>query len=698
MTATISGCAAKRDSYDVPEVLLPEQFKHDGSAATTNPGSPLDPQSLAGNDEHQLPLDQGLPRWWEVFASDGLNELVELTMARNHDLRINTLRVTQDWLRYRQTSGDELPKITAPFQAKIEAPDDGIGSVPPGGEVHSRTLFQASLRGDWRVDLWGELRSLNEAAEFRMWRSIFNHDAVQMEIIATVVEAYIEYLTINDRLRVARDSERVMNEMLAAVDQRLTGGDATLIDLEQQRAATHGVKAVLPELKLQQAEALHRLAQLSGGIPKEFELPESGLDSLSFPNVIPGLPAALLLRRPDVRQVEAEMLAADADIDVARARILPPLDLSAQVGYGSRHLAQLFSPHTLFWNAIANLSVSIFDGGRQRRERDFAVARHEELVETYYRTIYNAVREVEDALVSIELTGQRLEILDRSVEASRQAMLHSKEAYKHGAVDYLTLLYNLNTHHNKLDEYLRVRQERQRAMVGLLRALGGGTPNLLPLPGEGTRPQPVPESTGGALAVLAALQPRAIFSVSNDLEPFLADLSRPRLPNGDSVPAPSMQTTPHHPTMTVAALPTNSEPEKNDREQPSTPADPIDELLQQRLQEAATTQKNPSYSYAIQFVLAVGMDGDMRAIRKLLTEASRLGLANRVHLYQAEDEPLWRALYGRFDSPGAVTAAIDQLPRGLLEFAPYPRRMADSLEQKGSDNQTPEPGHLANRQ
>ena len=735
LTVSVVGCAAKRDNYDVPEVLLPEQFKYADSAATVD--TPLDFKSLAEGDEPLLSLDQGLPRWWQVFASDELNELVELTLTRNHDLRINTLKVTQDWLRYRQSRGGELPKITLPLQAKIEAPDDGIGSVPPGGEVHSRTLYQASLRGDWRVDLWGELRSLSEAAEFRMWRSIFNHDAVQIEILATVVDAYIEYLTINDRLRVARDSERVMDEMLAAVDQRLSGGDATLIDLEQQRAATHSVKAVLPELELQREEALHRLAQLSGGIPKDFELAELGLDSLSFPEVIPGLPAALLLRRPDVRQVEAELLAADADIDVARARILPPLDLTAQIGYGSRHLAQLFSPHTLFWNAIGNLSATIFDGGRLRRERDFAVARHEELVETYYRTIYNAVREVEDALVAIELTGRRLEILNRSVEASRRAMLHSREAYEYGAVDYLTLLYNINTHHNKLDEYLRVRQERQRAMVRLLRALGGGAPNLLPLPDGGKRPEAVPESAGGVMAVLSALQPRTVFSVSDNLEPFLADLSMPRvhggvgqMPEESAVSQAGDYISSHYSITSTTPSSVNSEPESglgsastsdlvsssasgsvlvsgsnSDSEtsldggaRATDTEDSVDGLLRQRLREANSIRDHTSYPFSIQFVLAVGMEGDLRAIRKLFAEASRLGLADKVHLYKSKDEPLWRALYGSYGTPAEVTVAIDQLPKGLLEFAPYPRQMTDNRKPKDPDNLAPEKESLANRQ
>ncbi|HDQ41157.1 MAG TPA: efflux transporter outer membrane subunit [Desulfonatronum sp.] len=485
---SLAGCAVKRDAYDVPEIPLPEAFLQKPLLEET----PL--VSLS-----ETPLDSILPAWWRVLGSEELDRLMDIALAHNQDLRIASLRVAHTLARHEQAVGGQWPTISIPARVGVEAPRQGIGDNPRGSAVESHNIYEVSVRGDWRFDLWGEKRALAEAAEYRLWKATFDHDAIRMNVIADVTTAYAEYLSLTDRLRIARETERVVQEMLDAVERRLNQGDATRLDYEQQRSAVFGVKAVIPELELQREEVVHRLSRIVGLTPADFETSGENLESLALPTVIPGIPAALLLRRPDVRTVEADLLAADADIDVARARILPPLDLTAQIGYGSRHFSEWFMPHSLAYNAIASISAALFDGGVRKSEEKFAQARNEELVELYVRVLYDATREVEDALATLRRTEERLAALDVACEASGLALEYSQTMYSLQAADYLTLLITERTHHRNLDERLQVRLERHKGLIRLFQALGGGVEVGAPLPGKGLRPHVDLAAVGGSI-------------------------------------------------------------------------------------------------------------------------------------------------------------------------------------------------------
>lgn len=502
--ASLAGCAVKRDRYDVPAVPLPERY----AKAPPVGGAAQAGSNAVAEAVPSMALSGALAEWWRLLGSAELDALMDRALANNPDLRIAALRLTQSQARLFQAGADKVPVLTLPMQSKIEAPVNGIGSVRPGGEINSRRTYQASLRGDWRPDIWGERSALYDSAEMQMWRATFQRDDVQRTTVANVTAAYVEYLTLNDRLRVALETAKALGEMLASVEARLDKGDATVTELEQQKAAVYSAKAVIPVLEQQREVVRNRLATLLGSAPGGLELSDGGLDTLNFPAVLPGIPSALLLRRPDVRAVEARLLAADADIDVARTRILPPLDLTAQIGYGSYHMSQLFQPQTLFWSAIANLSATIFDSGKRSREADFAQAVYEELVETYVRVVYDAVREVDDSLSAIRLIGNRLERQRAAMDAARRAWDFSQESYMAGAVDYLVVLDTERTYHRNLDDWYNVRMERYRSLINLFSALGGGGKKGDALPGSGARPATLTAEIDYG-AVLSATVPRS---------------------------------------------------------------------------------------------------------------------------------------------------------------------------------------------
>lgn len=469
----MSGCAIKRDKYELPLLNLPAQYpKAAVGVVDTNPAT----SSSSVSAPSTVLLNLKLTEWWRLLGSRELNSLMDRALANNTDLRIATLRIAQSKARLSQAGADRLPAISLPLQSSSSYPENGVGNGRASGNK-LKTTNQFSLKAVWRPDIWGENASLYESAEMQLLRATYQRDDMQRNVVANLVVTYIEYLSLNDRLRVAQDTEKALSNMLTSVGERLKAGDATITELEQQKAAVYSVKATIPVLGQQRETVLNRLAGLLGSAPVELKLSSSGLDSIKFPQVLPDMPSALLVRRPDVRAAEFRLLSADADIDVARARVLPPLDLTAQIGYGSLHLSQILLPQSLFWNTIANLTISIFDAGKRTKEVEFSRALHEELLETYVRVIYEAAREVDNSLSGLSYTKKRLETQQVATESALLAWKYSQEAFMAGAVDFLILLDTQRTHQRNLDDLYNVRMDRYRSLVNLFSALGGGIPN-----------------------------------------------------------------------------------------------------------------------------------------------------------------------------------------------------------------------------
>lgn len=495
LSSLYSGCAIKRSGYDVPEIPLPTEYKN-------APASPVADEAPSPASPASAQQDPGMIEWWRSFGSPELSSLIDRGIANNLDIRIATFKIAQAKARSDQAGAGQYPTFSAPFGESIQAPGGEVGSVPVTSTKNKTTqkLYQASLQGNWRIDLWGEQSALAESATLQVWQAAFERDNVQRNVVGNLTTSYIEYLSANDRLRIAREADEVLSGILTTIQKRLDVGDATIIDLEQQKAAIYAVRSTIPSIEQQREEAINNMALLLGTVPSTLKLSNAGLDSLLLPTVIPSLPSSLIFRRPDVRSMEAKLLASDADVDVARARILPPLDLSTQVGYSSLALSGLFQPVGLFWNAMLNLTISIFDGGKRSSQRDEAQAAQEEMVETYARTIYQAVREVETSLAGIRLTTKRFEAQQEATVAAQRAWDASSEVFAVGGLDYLSLLDSGRTYLRYLDEHERIKMDRYRGYVTLFQALGGGADFGQRIPGKGVRPSPVRGKFAGVAA------------------------------------------------------------------------------------------------------------------------------------------------------------------------------------------------------
>ncbi len=505
----LTGCISLPGSYRIPDLSLPAQYQDAASTGTapstsgqtaaapveTSPSNPPEPAPA------KTPVD-----WWRDFGNRELQGLIDRALSNNPDIRIALNRIVQAKARAEQAAAGKYPGLSAPLVIAQQSPGGvTVGTAPAGGVSNvssnrtSQRTYQASIRADWRLDIWGEQSALADSANFQLWRAVHERENVQRNLTASLATHYVEFLSLNDRLRIAVETEEVLSATLATIEKRVKAGDATLSELEQQRAAIFAIRATIPTLEQQKLDAIGAMAFLLGTVPGKLKLSNDGLDSLTIPSVAPGLPSALLLRRPDVRVAEAQLLAANADVNVARARILPPMDLSAQIGYSGIALSQLFQPQTLFWNVVDNLVVSIFDGGRKRNEQLFSQAVREEMVESYARTVYQAMKEVESALTAVRLAERRLTAQWEASKAARRAWDINTRVYAVGGIDYLSLLETQRSYHRYQDDYQKIRMEFFRGYISLFQALGGGlkAERRAPADDEATAgsTRPLPRST-----------------------------------------------------------------------------------------------------------------------------------------------------------------------------------------------------------
>lgn len=448
-TWALAACESTGPKVDTSSIPLPATFRNSSGLADAAPAT------------NGMRAD-----WWMQYGSEELNRLVDRSLAYNADLRVATLQLAQTKIRADQARGGRLPSLSAPMRAVVQS---------QGTTTDSTQNSQLGLSSTFRLDVWGEQRALVDSADMQLERAVHERENVQRTTIGNLVSAYIAYLSISDSILIARENEAVANEILRNVEKRMALGDATSDELEQQRAAVFSQLAAMPGLENQQEDQRNAISRLVGGLPGNLVLSNKGLDALQLPSVRAGLPSALLLGRPDIRMMEARMRSANANIDVARARLLPPIDLSTSVGYSGATLASLFQPQNFLVNTAAALVASIFDGGVKRGEQAFAQSYYEEMVETYGRTVLQAVRDVESALANLKATSRRLEAQKAVTRSALNLFKIGSDAYASGAIDQTALLESRKNYQRSADESQRAKADMLRSYATLSYALGLGS-------------------------------------------------------------------------------------------------------------------------------------------------------------------------------------------------------------------------------
>ncbi|HWA91103.1 MAG TPA: TolC family protein [Rhizomicrobium sp.] len=414
------------------------------------------------------------PEWWKIFGSDEMAGLVAQAQSDNLDIAAAASRVLQADAQVTIQRSALFPQLSA--QAQAERAGNSGGSLSNGGSPISGTgnVFGLSVGATYQLDFWGlardNLRSANEALK----SARYAQQVVALTVTANTASRYMTVLALRQRIAIAKENIAAINDILNVIKLRVSAGAASDLDLRQEEAQVEAVEAQLPTLEEQETEARFTLALLLGRPPEEFAVTTQNLDGLAAPVVAPGLPSELLLRRPDVAQAEANLAAAHADVDAARAAFLPQIGLSADGGFASAAIGTLLHGSNFGWDIGANLLQTIFDGGKLAGQKDLAKATETLLVANYRQAVLAAYSDVETALQQVANGNKTKDHLVREVKAARDAFTIAKLQYEHGATDLLTVLQAQQTLFSAQDQLVQATQARLQASVHLYEALGGG--------------------------------------------------------------------------------------------------------------------------------------------------------------------------------------------------------------------------------
>jgi outer membrane protein TolC len=278
-----------------------------------------------------------------------------------------------------------------------------------------------------------------------------------------------------DRLTTAVANVQNVTEVLSTVQKRFAIGEGSDIEVQQQATALAQARAVVPQLALAKEQTMLRLATLVGVNPQSLSLTGSSLATLTLPSAPRALPSSLLTQRPDLRKAEFDLLSANADIAAARGRLLPSFTLSAETGYGSNFLGELFTP--IGWYSILASSVSgvLFDNGKSLSDIELRKAVYNERSENYRQRVLDALRDVEDSLANVRLSAQVEEAQQVALERATRAYELAQMGLQLGTTDYLTILETERTRYQIEDARVQARLDRLTASVALFRSLGGST-------------------------------------------------------------------------------------------------------------------------------------------------------------------------------------------------------------------------------
>ena len=316
------------------------------------------------------------------------------------------------------------------------------------------------------------MAAARDSAEQALKASEYDRDTVELTLLSSVANSYVQTLALNEQLRIARLNLNNAQRVLNIVQTRHDAGSATALELAQQKSLVAAQQRQLPLMAQQAQDARITLAVLLGKPVSALAASDTPLSRLSWPDIGSGVPSELLTRRPDIASAEAKLAAARADVSVARAAMLPSLTLSASLGSGADRLSDVLrSP---FYNLTAGLAGPIFNNGRLSAERDKATARQQELLQTYRASIISAFGDVEKALNSASGLDQQRQWQDEELKQAQRAFDIAESRYKAGAEMLLTVLETQRVLYAAQDQHVQLRMARLQASIALYKALGGG--------------------------------------------------------------------------------------------------------------------------------------------------------------------------------------------------------------------------------
>jgi multidrug efflux system outer membrane protein len=438
--------------YKTPTVDVPQQYR------APAPEQAAQASSL-GNEQ-----------WWQVYQDPVLTRLIHTAIAQNYDVRIAAARVLEAQAQVGITRSNQLP--SASVGADVFSQQNAkVSNLFPAYQVNGGEL---NLSVIWNLDFWGKYRRQTEAARAQLLATEWGQRAVLSSLVANVATAYFQLRALDNELEISKRTLASRQQSLNLTQVLESHGSASGLDLSQAEQLVYSASETIPDLERQIQQQENVLSVLLGENPQS--IPRGrGLTEQTVPQNVPaGIPSELLERRPDVRQAEENVVAANAQIGVAKASFFPSLSLTGVGGLESNALHQFISQPSETWSGAFSVSQPVFQGGALRSQLRLARASWQEAVLSYQQTVQNALEQVSNSLVASQKDREFREQQDLLTQAAQQTDQLSEVLYKNGGASYLQVLTSETNYFSAELNSVQAQLNERLALVQLYQALGGG--------------------------------------------------------------------------------------------------------------------------------------------------------------------------------------------------------------------------------
>lgn len=461
--ALLAGCASGPD-YQAPKLDMPPAFKEaPADGAAWRPAQPRDGETRGP--------------WWQAYGDATLNGLVERALSSNFSIAQAEAQLRSARSLIDTAKAGAMPTVGVDASATRGRNRSGGSSGSTGlGGASTSTVYAASLSASWEPDLWGRVRREVEQAQGNAQASADDLENARLAVATAVVQSYIT-------LRLADAQQALLGNLvddaaraLQLTRDRVGAGVASDADVAQAQAQLESTRAQAIDVQSQRAASEHAIAVLVGEAPARFAIApaaDAATLALALPAAAPGLPSALLERRPDVAGAERRLAAANAGIGIAQAAWFPSITLGASIGSEATALSKLFTAPAAVWSLGPALAATLFDGGARRAQTEQARAAYDAALATYRGDVLGAMQEVEDALASLRVLADEAVVEQRAVDAAQRSLTLVTYQYRAGTVSYADVVTARSTAITAQRTLLTLQGSRLQASVQLVKALGG---------------------------------------------------------------------------------------------------------------------------------------------------------------------------------------------------------------------------------
>ena len=412
-------------------------------------------------------------KWWTQFNDPVLEGLIDTALKENYDLRLAAARVEEYIGRYWVGRSPLFPQIYASGSGGRQRVSERGATPLPDTTKNPSDFYQAGLSGSWELDIWGRLRRLNEAAKADLISTEEGRRSVILTLVTSVANSYINLRDLDKQLEVTESTTRSRAESYRLFGLRFEGGIISELELSQVKSEYELALSRIPLIQKQITFQENALSILLGKNPGPIARGKT-IDELTLPAVPAGLPSDLLERRPDIRQAEQDLIAANARIGAAKALFFPTISLTGLFGWSSTELSSLFAGPSQTWSYAGNLIGPVFTGGAIAGTYMAAEAQQQQALIRYQQVIQTAFREVDDALADQKRTREQLAAQKRQVETLRDYARIARLRYDEGYTSYIEVLDADRSLFNAELDYTATQGVLFQALVNLYKSMGGG--------------------------------------------------------------------------------------------------------------------------------------------------------------------------------------------------------------------------------